>query len=58
MTGLGDRLGDYAPIMAPRCAEQEQRAGNDHLAGVWDTVREATRLLIGTLPAPACATIH
>ncbi len=55
---LVDRHGDYAPIMAARCAEQELRAGNDDLASVWDTVREATRLLIGTLPAPACATIH
>ena len=28
--------------LAARCAAEEKRAGNDDLASIWDTVREAT----------------
>lgn len=55
---LVDHHGDHAPMLAARCAAAEKRAGNDDLASIWDTVREATSRLIGATPIPAGATIH
>ncbi len=55
---LVDHHGEHAPILAARCAAEEKQAGNDDLASIWDTVRDATSRLIGALPAPAGATIH
>ena len=55
---LVDHHGAHAPILAARCAAEEKQAGNDDLASIWDTVREATSQLIGAAPVPAGATIH